>query len=627
MNKIIKNIAICGIISSAALFTSCDDFLTIFPASSIVEEDFWKDKNDLKNAVMGCYKQVVSNEMLNKYIYWGEERSDNFERSTSEGAAGQVANIMNANLLPTYAQFDWAPAYKAINYCNKVLAHGPEVVDRDEAFSHNEWLPIRAEVVTLRALCHFYLVRTFGEIPYVTEDYNNDSQELRLAQSTQLYVLNNIIKDLEEVAVYAMNDYGNTVENKGRVTKKAIYSLLADVYLWRASYIAGNNHPFNNRYNYTSDFKENRVETYPGTAEDDYRKCVEYCDKVIEIATDEKIYRMNQSGENIGGGDVEIYLEDLLEQNVPSTTHKTVGSSSKVLDAYKYLFGRGNSEESIFELQVEGTSYGNTMITGLFWNINDNRAGSLTGSTALFEGVESTPNTTTPTSIYTKTDYRRWENLQFTKVGQTSFDIGKYINTSATQTNGTTSTMVTDNAATTMNVTYETRTTSYLDANFIIYRMSEIFLMKAEAMSQLSEDEENLKAAFEYVREVFKRSNPYAYEKNNRTAKDDSLSFETFNTSKTLESLIMTERQREFLGEGKRWFDLVRYAQRRGSTSEMLELLTRKYASNSKAVKSKLANMQSLFSPVYNEEMKNNDLLYQNGQWKVNESTQQTDRL
>lgn len=628
MNKILKNIAIVGLVAGAGTLASCDDFLTIYPTSSIVEEDFWKDKTDLNNALMGCYKQVVSNEMLNKYIYWGEERSDNFERSTSTSASGQEANIMNANLLPTYAQFDWTPAYRAINYCNKVLAHGPEVVETDEAFSANDWKPIRAEVIALRALCHFYLVRTFGEIPYITEDYNNDSQELKAPQSTQLTVLDNIIADLESVKDDAMTDYGNTVDNHGRVTRKAIYSLLADVYLWRASYKAGNNQPFTKRTNtFGSEVAAdgNRTEQYSTTAESDYQKCVEYCDLVIKTMTAEKIKKMNETGENIGGGDIEIELEDLLEQNVAGVKTGNSSSVSLSLGAYYSIFGEGNSDESIFELQVEGTSYGNTMMTDLFWNIKDSKPGSLTGSVALFEGVESSPNNPDPSSVYTKTDFRRWENIQYAGAGQTSFNIGKYYYY-LLQMNNTNSQFLTDNTASLV-MTYSPRSTSNLDANWIVYRLSEVYLMKAEAMSQLYTDEENLMTAFNYVREVFKRSNPYAYMPNNNTASNDSLKFVSFNTPENLEKLVMAERQREFIAEGKRWYDLVRFALRRGNTADMLNMLTRKYASNSKAIKSKLANMQSIYSPVYNNDIKNNRLLYQNGVWAVNSSTSQTDNL
>ena len=128
---------------------------------------------------------------------------------------------------------------------------------------------------------------------------------------------------------------------------------------------------------------------------------------------------------------------------------------------------------------------------------------------------------------------------------------------------------------------------------------------------------------------MFKRSNPYAYLKgsNSSTAKTDSLNFTSFNTPESLEALVLAERQREFMCEGKRWFDLVRYAQRHGKTHDMLTILTRKYSSNSKAIQAKLADIQSLFNPVYEEELKANTWLYQNGAWETSKSTGRTDNL
>ena len=609
---------------------SCDDFLTITPTNKIVEEDYWKDKNDLNSSVMACYKRLVGNDILAKYIYWGEERSDNFERSSGVSASGPVANIMNANLLPTYDQFSWTAMYNAINYCNKVLAHGPEIIERDESFSNNNWKPIKAEMVTLRALCHFYLVRTFGEIPYITEDYNNDSQELRTAQSTQLTVLNNIIEDLESIKDDAVVDYGNTVENKGRITKKAVYALLADVYLWRASYKAGNNQPFTKvtvtkSYNgpLTEEELTSRVEDYGTTAEEDYQQCIDYCDLVIDMAFKEKRDYIQKHGINVGGTLTELDLEDLLAQN-----EITLDSySSSPYYAHRQIFGIGNSDESIFELQVEGTDYTNTMVADLFIALNGN-TGQFVGVDAAFAGADESPNTTTPTAVFTRTDYRRWETILFSEPTQNSFPIGKFILSDVSQTNPESRLYLTDNTKdnlTTLNIASTRR--SILNTNWIIYRLSEVYLMKAEAMSQLYEDEENLSKAFQYVRAVYKRSNPYAYQASNGNAKTDSLNFKNnFNTSASMESLVLAERRREFVGEGKRWFDLVRYALRRGNTKDMLEILSKKYT-NSKAIQAKLADMQSLFSPVYNNEIKNNTWLYQNGVWAVNETSSRTDDL
>ena len=214
----------------AMTFSSCEDYLTITPTYNIVEEDFWEDKNDLQNALTSCYKRLIDGDMMYKYIQWGEMRGDNFEKTTGVTALN-VQNLMNANLLSTNGIFSWTCFYNEINYCNKILAHGPEIVESDETFSNGDWQPMRAEAMTLRALCHFYLLRTFGDIPYVETDYNNDSQDFLIAQSPQIEVLNNIINDLEEVKDVAMKDYGTTIRNKGRITRKAVYALLADVYL------------------------------------------------------------------------------------------------------------------------------------------------------------------------------------------------------------------------------------------------------------------------------------------------------------------------------------------------------------------------------------------------------------
>jgi len=127
------------------------------------------------------------------------------------------------------------------------------------------------------------------------------------------------------------------------------------------------------------------------------------------------------------------------------------------------------------------------------------------------------------------------------------------------------------------------------------------------------------------VREVFKRSNPYAYQ--NATSATDSLNFDNYSTRESMTQLILNERQREFLGEGKRWYDLVRYAQREGSTVNMLKFLSRKYTDNQNAIKAKLASLKSLFSPIHTNEMKSNSLLHQNEVWGTSENTSRTDEI
>jgi hypothetical protein len=90
---------------------------------------------------------------------------------------------------------------------------------------------------------------------------------------------------------------------------------------------------------------------------------------------------------------------------------------------------------------------------------------------------------------------------------------------------------------------------------------------------------------------VSKRSNPDGVQKG------DTIKASGYTTGAQMTSLIYRERQREFIGEGKRWFDLVRMAQREGNTSGMLDLLVRKYDTGAKGIRSKLATMEVSLLP------------------------------
>ena len=138
-----------------------------------------------------------------------------------------------------------------------------------------------------------------------------------------------------------MNDYGNTVENAGRVTKKTVYAFLADAYLWRASYKAGN-----------------PSITGSTTAQQDYEKCVEYCDWVLDYMVESYKKELNKSGKVIGGV-TDLTVEDLLIPNMESTTDNKI-LPNQLIGAYDYVFGSGNSRETIFELQLDGTNNSNS---------------------------------------------------------------------------------------------------------------------------------------------------------------------------------------------------------------------------------------------------------------------------
>ena len=151
--------AVIGISMAAS---SCQDWLTVYPQTQVVEENFWEDKNDLEGVRYGAYKQMSNT--IEKLAYWGDLRSDSYHLwpkslMNNSGAISnwQSYNQMRAGLLEkdsanTY--FDWGSIYTTINYCNKVLQHGDEVLKKDPQFTSSEWRQMKAEMVGLRALQH-----------------------------------------------------------------------------------------------------------------------------------------------------------------------------------------------------------------------------------------------------------------------------------------------------------------------------------------------------------------------------------------------------------------------------------------------------------------------------------------
>jgi starch-binding outer membrane protein, SusD/RagB family len=90
------------------------------------------------------------------------------------------------------------------------------------------------------------------------------------------------------------------------------------------------------------------------------------------------------------------------------------------------------------------------------------------------------------------------------------------------------------------------------DPRWIFYRYPDVLLMKAEAIAhRYYDDQTQLQVASDLVNQVRYR----AYGTTNFPAISAT-------TTTQMDDILLDERGREFIGEGKRWFDLVRFASR-----------------------------------------------------------------
>ena len=553
-------------VSVAAVLTGCNKFLSIEPLNDIVLENYWTEKADVTSVLNACYSQLESADCIQRMAIWGEARSDNMQAGSATG--NDLIQIFKENILETNTLVNWASFYQCINNCNTVIHYAPEVNAKDPNFTDAELRATIAEATTLRALCYFYLIRTFRDVPYIVEPSIDDSREYQVAATPFEQVLDNLIADVERVKDDAVRSYGeNSIENTCRITRYACYALLADLYLWKGNYQA----------------------------------CIDYCDRVIE----RKIQQYEEEREkNPTGLTVELYGKYPL-------ISETQSGSNYAGNAYSEIFGTGNSFESIFELNfVEDQSVKNTFVQN-YYGSSETRTGQIGVPSFIYENAYAGTN-----DYFKKTDCRFLENiLEQSNKGYIQKYVCQRVQFRTSTTTGAAPTVSTS-----------TRSKDF--ANWIVYRLTDVILMRAEAKveqagnvevgQQLTAEQTRCyQEAFDDVLAVWRRAN------NKRTSTSELPVFTDYAIARSaMEDFVLGERQRELMFEGKRWFDLVRLCRREGENSRMIKMVLPKFQENAAAIRVKLSSNAIIWWPYHRDELKQNPYLIQNPAYETDNTEQ-----
>ena len=581
MKKTFHILSIAAVTAFALTMTGCKDFLTIYPTDKVVLEDFWKDKADVEGMVANSYKNLVSDAFVKRVFVYGELRSDDVVETTNIGT--DLKYINNANLLATNGYCDWSIYYKIINNCNIVLNFAPRVLEEDPDFSQGDLDVVRGEMLAMRALCHFYLVRTFRDVPLLKEAKIDDSQDLHIKQSTPLEALDFILDDLKEAEslVLPSGSYNKEIYNKGRFTKDAVRAIRADVLLWKAAFTQFKN-------------KSDGADCY-----DFYTECIDYCEKIIE---DRKQYLIDWRKKNNVGLEEEQKDKDALVSSYPLEYHPTnMATASSHDETYVKIFtDKNNRKESILELQLDEDNNHNYAICAFYGYESKQTSQPFMASPYL--GKKGSDEN----CLYRdKSDIRRASFTDQNGPEQDVFPIAKY--TTRSTRVGSNSTTADGGQAEYFNTNTDGGTHYYWQ-NVILYRITDVMLMEAEARAYRADSIKNdLPEAFKLVKAVYYRSNKGGKGVGAR----DSISV-SMNPA-NVQDAVYKERQRELCFEGKRWFDLVRMALHDGTTNNMLNIMVpHKYESNQSAIKSKMASIDALFFPIAESVLKTDTMLVQN---------------
>ena len=149
------------------------------------------------------------------------------------------------------------------------------------------------------------------------------------------------------------------------------------------------------------------------------------------------------------------------------------------------------------------------------------------------------------------------------------------------------------------------------DCNYILYRVADVMLMKAEAlvMRQAGKSEADNQEAINILNQIRRRSNL------SETIDVNSHS----SLTELMQKGILHERLMELAGEGKAWYDMLRMGRYKDPSGEtnfkelfIQNVITYNKAANESWIRSVLSNENAWYLPVNASEISANELLEQN---------------
>lgn len=237
MKKILTIAVICAGLMS---FTACSDFLDEEPKSTLTDIAYYKTQSQIEGNVNRLYRdgaiygytnfgsayiasfQAVQENLTGYFTngYEGQEIICKYSRElTRQQYTMQIASPLDAI---------WERCYRAINIANGTIKYTPGV-----SMEASKSVTLIAEAKFFRAFNYFYLVKTFGAVPFYTEPYEA-AVNMELARTETATIYAQIEKDLVE----AMNALpaATFAANGHRVTKYVAAMTLTDAYMLQRKY-------------------------------------------------------------------------------------------------------------------------------------------------------------------------------------------------------------------------------------------------------------------------------------------------------------------------------------------------------------------------------------------------------
>ena len=245
-----KKILLISLVFFTLLAGSCKKALEINSTRVVSEENFWNTLEDARAGIMGVYglTRAALADNNGHWIY-GDVRLGTFESPIRQDLKAIIKNDLNANYPVVDALSNWKRFYAVVNAANIFLERIEEVKANDPRYTENNMIVDKAQVKFLRAFAYFYMVRIWGDVPFITS--SRDGSFENKAKTDGKAILEFVQQEMLEAAddlpfIFANNDIqqpGFSYYNEGRsrwdgalVRKLSAYAVLAHVAAWQGKY-------------------------------------------------------------------------------------------------------------------------------------------------------------------------------------------------------------------------------------------------------------------------------------------------------------------------------------------------------------------------------------------------------
>jgi hypothetical protein len=217
----------------AMLLMGCAKFIEVAPPKSetIVGATVYTNDAGAIGALIGIYGKMINSKGF----------AGGYNQSVTYLAALSADELTSYSGISTYKQFYenaisannaaietalWNEVYQYIYSANAIK----EGVENPQITAETR-RQVQGEVLFIRALCHFYLVNLYGDVPLVTStSYLVNMNATRTPRET---VYQQIMEDLKTAQEWLGNDYVAGLPERIRPNKAAATALLSRVYLYR----------------------------------------------------------------------------------------------------------------------------------------------------------------------------------------------------------------------------------------------------------------------------------------------------------------------------------------------------------------------------------------------------------